>query len=96
MNDDKSGKESISRSRPLRLSFLDPQWQKVLSSPGDLAPLIEALTRRNGRPWAEALLRRVFFGERRLCVENLHPNRVLSEAKDAFKAAQKAERDSAE
>lgn len=79
--------------------------EKVLSHPGDSAPLVEMRNGAYGRPWAEALARRgyivividgFYFGERRLRVEELVPDRVIPEAREAFNAARAATRESAE
>lgn len=73
--------------------------EKLISHPGDSA---ELLTKRNdayGRPWAEHLARRgyivividgFYFGERRLRVEDMAADRVITEARDAVKAAKSA------
>jgi dienelactone hydrolase len=79
--------------------------EKVLSHPTDSAALIEMRTGAYGRPWAEALVRRGFivividgfyFGERRLRVEDMAPNRLIPEARESFEAARKATPDSAD
>lgn len=73
--------------------------EKVISSPGDSATLTEFRTSRDGRPWAESLVRRgyvvisidaFYFGERRLRVEDLVPSRVFPEVKEAFESSRKA------
>ena len=79
--------------------------EKLISHPNDSAALIEARSGAYGRPWAEALARRgyvvivvdgFYFGERRLRVEEMSPDRVVPEARETFNAALKATRDSAE
>jgi hypothetical protein len=80
--------------------------EKIISHPDDSAALLESRGRSyGGQPWAEVLARRgyivividgFYFGERRLRVEGLAPDRVLGEARDAFKAARAATPDSAE
>ena len=79
--------------------------EKIISSPGDSAALIEMRNGTYGRPWAEALVRRGFivividgfyFGERRLRVEEMARDRVIPEAREVFDAAMKAAPDSAE
>ncbi len=73
--------------------------EKILSSPGDSPTLTEFRTNRDGRPWAESLVRRgyvviiidaFYFGERRLRIEDLEPSRIFPEVRDAFTAARKA------
>lgn len=73
--------------------------EKVISSPTDSATLTEFRTSRDGRPWAESLVKRgyivisidaFYFGERRLRVEDLVPSRVFPEVKDAFEASRQA------
>src|SRR4051812_23792972 len=72
--------------------------EKLLSSPNDSATLTEFRTSRDGRPWAEYLVKRgyviisidaFYFGERRLRVEDLVPARVFPEVRDAFEASKK-------
>jgi dienelactone hydrolase len=79
--------------------------ETVLSHPDDSAELLAKRATTYGRPWAEALARRGFvvividafyFGERRLRVEDLAPSRVVSEAREACKAARTAKPDSPE
>ena len=79
--------------------------EKLISHPDDSSALTEARAGTYGRPWAEALVRRgyivividgFYFGERRLRVEDLVPDRVPTEARDAFKAAKAATRESPE
>jgi dienelactone hydrolase len=79
--------------------------EKLISSPRDSDELIKVREAGYGRPWAEFLVRRgyivividgFYFGERRLRVEDLAPDRVIPEARDSFKAALTAPRDSAE
>jgi dienelactone hydrolase len=74
-------------------------YEKVISSPTDSATLTEFRTGRDGRPWAESLVKRgyiviaidaFYFGERRLRVEDLVPSRVFPEVKEAFEASRKA------
>ncbi|MBI5766825.1 MAG: hypothetical protein HZA93_03470 [Verrucomicrobia bacterium] len=69
--------------------------EKILSAPGEPAVLTEFRS-RDGRPWAEALVRRgyivivadaFYFGERRLRAEALDPSRVFPEVKDQHRAA---------
>jgi dienelactone hydrolase len=69
--------------------------EKVLSAPGEPAVLTE-FRARDGRPWAEALVKRgyvvivadaFYFGERRLRAEELEPSRVFPEVRDQHRAA---------
>lgn len=73
--------------------------EKVVSAPGEAAHLTEFRRGTYGRPWAEELARRGFvvavidafyFGERRLRVEDLAPERIFTEVKEAAAAARKA------
>ena len=73
--------------------------EKVLSHPGESPTLTDFRTGRDGRPWAESLVRRgyiviaidaFYFGERRLRVEDLVPARVFPEVREAFETARKA------
>ena len=73
--------------------------EKVLSSPGEPAALTQFRNGTYGRPWAEALARRGFlviaidafyFGARRLRVEDLAPDRVFPEMRDACNTARRA------
>lgn len=73
--------------------------ETVISHPNDSAELIKKRDDTYGRPWGEALARRgyivividaFYFGERRLRFEDMAPDRVISEARDAFKAARAA------
>lgn len=79
--------------------------EKLISAPNDSDELKKKRDDAYGRPWAEALARRgyivividgFYFGSRRLRVEDLAPDRVLSEARDSFNAARKAMPDSEE
>ena len=79
--------------------------QKLISYPDDSAALIEMRGRNYERPWAEALARRgylvividgFYFGERRLRVEELQPDRVIADARENFNLARRAAPDSAE
>ncbi|MGH7958849.1 MAG: alpha/beta hydrolase family protein [Opitutaceae bacterium] len=63
--------------------------EKVLSHPDDSAALTEFRNAAYGRPWAEVLAQRgyvvivtdaFYFGERRLRIEDMPPQRVASEA----------------
>ncbi len=67
--------------------------EKVLSHPGEPAFLTEFRNGTYGRPWAEVLARRgyvviaidaFYFGERRLRVEDLNPETVFAEVREAF------------
>jgi dienelactone hydrolase len=79
--------------------------QKVLSHPDDSAPLVEFRNYTYGRPWTETLVRRgyivivtdaFYFGERRLRVEDMLPERVASEVRAHFDTAKAAAAGSAE
>ncbi len=79
--------------------------EKILSAPEEPAYLTEFRRGTYGRPWAEELARRGFvvaiadafyFGERRLRVEELAPERVFPEVREAAAAARKAVPGSAE
>jgi dienelactone hydrolase len=79
--------------------------EKLISYPDDSEELRNKRAEAYGRPWAEALVRRgyivividgFYFGERRLRVEDLVPDRVIPEARDSFKAARTAARESTE
>jgi dienelactone hydrolase len=74
-------------------------YEKVLSSRNDSTTLTEFRTGRDGRPWAEHLVRRgyvviaidaFYFGERRLRVEDLVPERVFPQVREQFEASRKA------
>ena len=67
--------------------------EKVISSPDDSASLTEFRNGAYGRPWAETLVRRgyiviisdaFYFGQRRLRVEDLEPERVFQEVSEPF------------
>ena len=69
--------------------------EKILSYPGE-SPALAEIRNRDGRPWAEALVKRgyivivvdaFYFGERRLRAEDLEPGRVFSEVRDSHRAA---------
>jgi hypothetical protein len=73
--------------------------EKVISSAGESPALTEFRTGRDGRPWAEMLVRRgyiviaidaFYFGARRLRVEDLEPTRVFPEVRDAATVARGA------
>lgn len=76
----------------------------ILSHPSDPPELLKKREDTYGRPWTEHLARRgyivvvidaFYFGERRLRVEDLAPDRVINEARDAFKAARSSPPESA-
>jgi dienelactone hydrolase len=78
--------------------------EKILSYPGE-SPALAEIRNRDGRPWAEALVKRgyivivadaFYFGERRLRAEELDPSRVFSEVRDSHRAALAATPGSAE
>lgn len=67
--------------------------EKVLSSPGESASLTMFRNGTYARPWAEALVRRgyiviaidaFYFGARRLRVEEIDPERVFPEVREAL------------
>lgn len=75
----------------------------IVSDPSDSEELKNKVRDTYGRPWAEALARRGFlvvvidafyFGERRLRVEDLPAEQVITEARDAVKLAKSAKFDS--
>lgn len=77
----------------------------VVSHPTDSEELRNKVKETYGRPWAEALARRGFivavidafyFGERRLRVEEMVDARVITEARDAVRAAKAAKFDTPE
>src|SRR5262245_57421127 len=77
--------------------------QTLISHPDDSAELKTKVQESYGRPWAEALVRRgyivividaFYFGERRLRFEDLAADRVITGAKDVYKAAHDAKFDS--
>lgn len=68
--------------------------EKILSAPGDSAPLVEFRNRAYGRPWAEFLARRGFvvlvsdafyFGERRLRVEQMDARSAPGDMRDGLR-----------
>lgn len=78
---------------------------KILSHADDVPELLAEREANYGRPWTEHLVRRgyivividaFYFGERRLRVEELVPNRVIAEAAESFRAIAKAPRYSKE
>jgi dienelactone hydrolase len=79
--------------------------EKVLSAPGEPDVLTAFRQRTYGRPWAEALARRgyvvitidaLYFGQRRLRIEQLQPDRVFAEVRGEFTTAATAAPASAE
>jgi dienelactone hydrolase len=79
--------------------------EKVLSAPDEPDVLTAFRQRTYGRPWAEALARRgyvvitidaLYFGQRRLQVEQLQPDRVFAEVRGEFTTAGTAAPGSAE